>query len=249
MAPGIGVAPTGLDHGRFVRHREGRSAQESSRRSTRCSTCSPAAILRDLDLRRPIYRKTASSGHFGRGPRDFAWERVSRLDDFKARSASLDHAGPGARPTQLSARVLVDVPRLRPSSSTTSYRRHCGQARVLVGRDGPRVGTVAASAGGLTAVDVEPPVGVRPEAIAKLTGLGATAGAATTSDHLAAGHGAGPAAAPRFFRTAWPDGAVAGLPPTPPRPVATPSPLGGAARRSGALAPRPRAVLRLAPAF
>jgi S-adenosylmethionine synthetase len=43
----------------------------------------PAAILRDLDLRRPIYRKTAAYGHFGRSEKDFTWERLSRLDDFK----------------------------------------------------------------------------------------------------------------------------------------------------------------------
>jgi S-adenosylmethionine synthetase len=43
----------------------------------------PAAILRDLDLRRPIYRRTAAYGHFGRSEKDFTWERLSRLDDFK----------------------------------------------------------------------------------------------------------------------------------------------------------------------
>ncbi|MBA3654801.1 MAG: methionine adenosyltransferase [Actinobacteria bacterium] len=43
----------------------------------------PAAILRDLDLRRPIYRRTAAYGHFGRSDKDFTWERLSRLDDFK----------------------------------------------------------------------------------------------------------------------------------------------------------------------
>jgi S-adenosylmethionine synthetase len=43
----------------------------------------PAAILRDLDLRRPIYRKTAAYGHFGRSEKDFTWEKLSRLDDFK----------------------------------------------------------------------------------------------------------------------------------------------------------------------
>ena len=35
----------------------------------------PAAILRDLDLRRPIYAKTAAYGHFGRDDHDFTWER------------------------------------------------------------------------------------------------------------------------------------------------------------------------------
>jgi S-adenosylmethionine synthetase len=44
----------------------------------------PAAIIRDLDLRRPIYRKTAAYGHFGRSEKEFSWERVSRLDDFTA---------------------------------------------------------------------------------------------------------------------------------------------------------------------
>ena len=38
----------------------------------------PAAILRDLDLRRPIYVKTAAYGHFGRADHDFTWERVDK---------------------------------------------------------------------------------------------------------------------------------------------------------------------------
>jgi len=44
----------------------------------------PAAIVRDLDLRRPIYKKTAAYGHFGRGEKEFTWEAVSRLDDVKS---------------------------------------------------------------------------------------------------------------------------------------------------------------------
>jgi S-adenosylmethionine synthetase len=39
----------------------------------------PAAIIRDLDLRRPIYQKTAAYGHFGRTDQGFAWEQTSRL--------------------------------------------------------------------------------------------------------------------------------------------------------------------------
>jgi len=38
----------------------------------------PAAILRDLDLRRPIYSKTAAYGHFGRDDHDFTWERTDK---------------------------------------------------------------------------------------------------------------------------------------------------------------------------
>jgi S-adenosylmethionine synthetase len=44
----------------------------------------PAAIIRDLDLRRPIYRKTAAYGHFGRADKEFAWEHTTRLDDFRS---------------------------------------------------------------------------------------------------------------------------------------------------------------------
>jgi S-adenosylmethionine synthetase len=43
----------------------------------------PAAIVRDLDLKRPIYRKTAAYGHFGRADKDFTWEDTSRADDLK----------------------------------------------------------------------------------------------------------------------------------------------------------------------
>jgi S-adenosylmethionine synthetase len=44
----------------------------------------PAAILRDLDLKRPIYRDTAAYGHFGRSLPGFSWEHTTKLDDFKA---------------------------------------------------------------------------------------------------------------------------------------------------------------------
>ncbi len=40
----------------------------------------PAAIINDLDLRRPIYRETACYGHFGRHDKDFTWERTDRAD-------------------------------------------------------------------------------------------------------------------------------------------------------------------------
>ena len=44
----------------------------------------PAAILRDLDLKRPIYNKTAAYGHFGRALPECTWETLSRLKEFKA---------------------------------------------------------------------------------------------------------------------------------------------------------------------
>jgi S-adenosylmethionine synthetase len=43
----------------------------------------PAAILRDLDLRRPIYAKTAAYGHFGRDDADFSWERTDKADALR----------------------------------------------------------------------------------------------------------------------------------------------------------------------
>ncbi|MDA8302865.1 MAG: methionine adenosyltransferase [Actinomycetota bacterium] len=43
----------------------------------------PAAIIRDLDLRRPIYRRTAAYGHFGRPDKELTWEVTSRLAEFK----------------------------------------------------------------------------------------------------------------------------------------------------------------------
>jgi S-adenosylmethionine synthetase len=44
----------------------------------------PAAILRDLDLRRPIYAKTAAYGHFGRSDLDFTWERTDKAEILRA---------------------------------------------------------------------------------------------------------------------------------------------------------------------
>ncbi|MFE2102303.1 methionine adenosyltransferase [Streptomyces sp. NPDC059468] len=43
----------------------------------------PAAIIRDLDLLRPIYAQTAAYGHFGRELPDFTWERVDRVDTLR----------------------------------------------------------------------------------------------------------------------------------------------------------------------
>jgi S-adenosylmethionine synthetase len=44
----------------------------------------PAAIIRDLDLLRPIYSQTAAYGHFGRELPDFTWERLDRVDALRS---------------------------------------------------------------------------------------------------------------------------------------------------------------------
>jgi S-adenosylmethionine synthetase len=62
----------------------------------------PGAILQDLDLRRPIYKKTAAYGHFGRDDHDFTWERVDKAKALR-KAAGLNgevEAPVGAASTQ-----------------------------------------------------------------------------------------------------------------------------------------------------
>jgi S-adenosylmethionine synthetase len=49
----------------------------------------PAGIIKSLDLRRPIYRKTAAYGHFGRNDPDFTWERADKADILKKEAGRL----------------------------------------------------------------------------------------------------------------------------------------------------------------
>ena len=53
----------------------------------------PAAIIRDLDLKRPIYAKTASYGHFGRDDHDFTWEKTDKAEALRV-AAGLAAAAP-----------------------------------------------------------------------------------------------------------------------------------------------------------
>ena len=50
----------------------------------------PGAIIRDLDLRRPIFEKTAAYGHFGREDADFTWEKRDRVDELLAAVKKLE---------------------------------------------------------------------------------------------------------------------------------------------------------------
>ena len=58
----------------------------------------PAAIIRDLDLLRPIYARTAVYGHFGRELDDFTWERTDRVESLKAAVDALDEVRSNPRP-------------------------------------------------------------------------------------------------------------------------------------------------------
>ena len=49
----------------------------------------PAAIIRDLDLRKPIYRKLAAYGHMGREDLGVKWENTDRVEELKAAVAAL----------------------------------------------------------------------------------------------------------------------------------------------------------------
>jgi S-adenosylmethionine synthetase len=43
----------------------------------------PGAIIKNLNLRRPIYRKTSNYGHFGREDADFTWEKTDKVEELK----------------------------------------------------------------------------------------------------------------------------------------------------------------------
>ena len=78
VAYGIGIARPISRVDRDVRHGQGprRADPRADRRAT--STCARRAIIRDLDLLRPIYRQTAAYGHFGRTDLDLPWEHTDR---------------------------------------------------------------------------------------------------------------------------------------------------------------------------
>ena len=43
----------------------------------------PGAIIRDLELRRPLYRQTAAYGHFGRNDLNLPWEQLNKVEEIK----------------------------------------------------------------------------------------------------------------------------------------------------------------------
>ncbi|MCJ7512383.1 MAG: methionine adenosyltransferase domain-containing protein, partial [Anaerolineales bacterium] len=54
---------------------------------TRLFDLRPGAIIRDLDLLRPIYRQTAAYGHFGRADLNLPWEQLDRLEAIQAEAS------------------------------------------------------------------------------------------------------------------------------------------------------------------
>ena len=68
---------------RDVRHRDRRPGQDREGHHA-VFDLRPGAIVRDLDLLRPIYAPTAAYGHFGRTDVDLPWEQLNKVDDLKA---------------------------------------------------------------------------------------------------------------------------------------------------------------------
>src|SRR5205807_8858873 len=77
----------------------------------------PAAIIRQLDLRRPIYRRTPAYGHFGPSDKEFTWERTTKLDEVK-QAPGLCRASRASFPT----------PPPSPSSSPPASPTRCPPA-------------------------------------------------------------------------------------------------------------------------
>src|SRR5437660_1597799 len=85
VAYAIGVAhPVSIGVQTFGTEAAGISAERIEELAREHFDLRPAAILRDLDLRRPIYGKTAAYGHFGRDDHDFTWERTDKADALRA---------------------------------------------------------------------------------------------------------------------------------------------------------------------
>ncbi|MGW5781979.1 methionine adenosyltransferase [Streptomyces sp. NPDC003863] len=68
----------------------------------------PAAIIRDLDLKRPIYAATAAYGHFGRELPDFTWERTDRVEALKKAALAPQERGGVERESARRARGTSD---------------------------------------------------------------------------------------------------------------------------------------------
>lgn len=85
VAYAIGRAnPVGLYVETFGTATEGQTDESIQQAVEKVFDLRPEAIIRELDLKRPIYAQTAAYGHFGRTDIDVPWERTDKVDDLKA---------------------------------------------------------------------------------------------------------------------------------------------------------------------
>ena len=113
----------------------------------------PAAIIRDLDLLRPIYAQTAAYGHFGRELPDFTWERTDRVDALQGRRRRLT-APPTSGPRRRGRRGAHRGRRLRSTHARPRVDVLAGapDARVRRTRGAGRARGVTTSAAGAAAL-------------------------------------------------------------------------------------------------
>ena len=84
VAYAIGRAnPVGLYVETFGTAAEGQTDESIQQAVEKVFDLRPEAIIRELDLKRPIYAQTAAYGHFGRTDIDVPWERTDKVDDLK----------------------------------------------------------------------------------------------------------------------------------------------------------------------
>jgi S-adenosylmethionine synthetase len=94
IAYAIGVAhPVSIGVECFGTEAQGMSAERIESLIREHFDLRPAAIIRDLDLKRPIYAKTAAYGHFGRDDHDFTWEKTDKADALRAAAGLSAPAG------------------------------------------------------------------------------------------------------------------------------------------------------------
>ena len=85
VAYAIGRAnPVGLYVETFGTATEGQTDESIQQAVEKVFDLRPEVIIRELDLKRPIYARTAAYGHFGRTDIDVPWERTDKVDDLKA---------------------------------------------------------------------------------------------------------------------------------------------------------------------
>jgi S-adenosylmethionine synthetase len=77
----------------------------------------PGALIRELDLRRPIFRKTSNYGHFGRSDVDFTWERTDKAAALKDAARTGSTARPGAKNGNGHPKSTVKPSKRRPAKN------------------------------------------------------------------------------------------------------------------------------------
>lgn len=89
VAYAIGVAdPVSINVETFGTERDGVTRGQIAAAVRKVFDLRPAAIIDELDLKRPIYLKTAAYGHFGRTDVEFPWEQTNKVDELKAAIAA-----------------------------------------------------------------------------------------------------------------------------------------------------------------